>query len=62
VTTEGAISSSKIGITIADIVTRYRFEVQAFQHNSSVVPTEVYFSEYIAAPIYLPVTSYALTK
>jgi hypothetical protein len=42
-------------------VTRYRFELQAFQHNNSVIPTEVYFSEYIAAPISLPITYYALT-
>jgi hypothetical protein len=62
ITTEGAVSTSKIGITIADIVTRYRFELAAYQHNNSLVPTEVYFSEFIAAPISLPLTYYALTK
>lgn len=61
VTTEGAVNTSKIGITIADIVTRYRFELAAYQQNNSVIPTEVYFSEYIAAPISLPLTYYALT-
>lgn len=44
VTTEGAVSSSKIGITIADIVTRYRFEMQAYTQANAVIPTEVYFS------------------
>lgn len=62
ITTEGAVNSSKIGITIADIVTRYRFELQAYMHNNTMIPTEVYFSEYIAAPIDLPLTSYSLTK
>jgi hypothetical protein len=51
-----------IGITIASIVTRYRFELQAYMQNTSVTPTEVYFSEYIAAPVYLPLTTYVLTK
>lgn len=45
------MNSSKIGITIADIVTRYRFELQAYMHNNTSIPTEVYFSEFIAAPI-----------
>jgi hypothetical protein len=30
--------------------------------NNTVIPTEVYFSEYIAAPIALPLTYYALSK
>lgn len=33
-----------------------------FMHNSSSIPTEVYFSEYIAAPISLPLTYYSLSK
>lgn len=62
ITTEGAVSSSKVGITIADIVTRYRFELQAYTQANAVIPTEVYFSEYIAAPILLPITYYSLSK
>ena len=62
ITTEGAVNSSKIGITIADIVTRYRFELQAYKQDNSTIPTEVYFSEYIAQPISLPVTYHSLTK
>jgi hypothetical protein len=39
ITTEGAVNSSKIGITIADIVTRYRFELSAYQQINSSIPT-----------------------
>jgi hypothetical protein len=56
------VSTAKIGITIADIVTRYRFELQAYTQANSTCPTEVYFTEYIAAPVYFPITYYALTK
>lgn len=50
-----------IGITIANIVTRYRFECQAYMQNNTSIPTEVYFSEYIADPVFLPLTYYSLT-
>jgi hypothetical protein len=54
-----------IGITIGDKVTRYRFELSAFKQDSLVIPTEVYYSEYIADAIELTggaLTSYSLTK
>jgi len=51
-----------IGITIDDVVTRYRFELNAFKQDNGTTPTEVYYSEYIADAIDLPLTTYVLTK
>ena len=52
-----------IGITIADKVTRYRFELSAYKQDSLVIPTEVYYSEYIADAIQIPTFSCkSLTK
>jgi hypothetical protein len=51
-----------IGITIADKVTRYRFELNAFTEDNDTTPTEVYYTEYIADPILLPLTTYSLTN
>jgi len=61
-TTEGATTVDKIGITIADIVTRYRFELQAFKQTNATTPTEVYFSEYIAKAIPMNVNYMSLTS
>ena len=44
VTTEGAVNDSMIGITIADVVTRYRFEMSAFKQDNATTPTEVYYT------------------
>lgn len=63
ITTEGAVNSSMIGITIADKVTRYRFELSAYKQDSLSIPTEVYYSEYIADAIQIPTfTCKSLTK
>ena len=51
-----------IGITIADVVTRYRFELEAYKQENTTTPTEVYYTEYIADAISLPVTTYSLTN
>ncbi len=44
ITTEGALNDSMIGITIANKVTRYRFELNAFTHENGTTPTEVYYT------------------
>ena len=62
ITTEGAVNDSMIGITIADVVTRYRFELEAYTQDNSSTPTEVYYSEYIADAIQLFTTTTSLTK
>lgn len=36
--------------------------MQAYKQTNLTTPTEVYFSEYIAAPIPLTLTTYALTR
>jgi hypothetical protein len=33
-----------IGITIADVVTRYRFELEAYKQDNATTPTEVYYT------------------
>lgn len=51
-----------IGITIADKVTRYRFELEAYKQANLTTPTEVYYTEYIADPIALTMTLKSLTN
>jgi TRAP-type C4-dicarboxylate transport system permease small subunit len=51
-----------IGITIAPVVTRYRFELAMYTQNNLTTPTEVYYTEYIADAIPLSVTYYSLTS
>ena len=62
ITTDGAISPDKIGLTISSIVQRYNFQCAFYNHNSSTIPTEVYYSEYIADAIQIPtITARSLT-
>ncbi len=56
------MNDSMIGITIADVVTRYRFELEAYKQENATTPTEVYYTEYIADAISLPMTTYSLTN
>lgn len=51
ITTEGATSADKIGITIDTLVQRYRFEIAFYKMTSTVIPTEVYYTEFIADAI-----------
>ena len=44
------------------MVTRYRFELEAYKQDNLTTPTEVYYSEYIADAIQLMVTVHSLTK
>ena len=44
------------------MVTRYRFELEAYKQDNLTTPTEVYYSEYIADAIQLTVTVHSLTK
>lgn len=57
VTTDGASSPDKIGLTISDMVQRYSFQCAFYIQNSSSIPTEVYYTEYIADAIQIPTIS-----
>lgn len=57
ITTDGAISPDKIGLTISSMVQRYMFQCAFYIQNSSTIPTEVYYTEYIADAIQIPTIS-----
>ena len=60
VTTEGATSTNKIGITLSSLVQRYRFEITFYKMSSTTIPTEVFYTEYIADAIQIS-TIYGIT-
>jgi len=66
VTTEGASTTSNIGITLSSLVQRYRFEINFYKMSSTTIPTEVFYTEYIADAIQIStiysVTAKALTS
>jgi hypothetical protein len=51
ITTEGAIDENFTGFPIDPLVTRYRFETNFYLYNSSTIPSEVFYTEWIADAI-----------
>lgn len=66
ITTEGAATTDKIGITLSSLVQRYRFEITFYKMTSTTIPTEVFYTEYIADAIQISgisaITAKALTN
>jgi hypothetical protein len=51
ITTEGGRSEEDLGLTISSVVERYKFEVDFFLYNSSLIPSEVLYTNWLADAI-----------